>query len=127
MSDAFDKYTNAIERMKLAEQGANANVQKLSRTIGPLLIQQTAAGTMPAWKGYYLTGLGNEVPTVLVRLGGPGPQRRPLDVGSIQADLTELQKFMVEYAEAQQAAFEAYQQIPPVERAQMIRPPWQPQ
>jgi hypothetical protein len=125
MSQAFDAYTSAVDRMSSAEQRGNAVVQALSRAIGPLFSFHTSAGTMPAWKTLYLTGLDNQVPAVLVRRAGPGSGRNPLNVGSVQADFVQLQSIMVEYADAELTAFEAYQQIPPQEQAQMIRPPWQ--
>jgi hypothetical protein len=123
MSDAFQKYTDACNRMKEAEQRADTIVGGLARTIGPLL-RSPVSQTPSAWKSFYLTGLGNDVPAVIITQGGPGQPRNPLNVGDVQADLIQLANFMVAYAQAEQEAFQEYQKIPPDQRSYVGRPPW---
>ena len=125
MSDAFDRYTNACNRMAEAEKGANAVVDELRRTIGPLL-GLTPQGFPPPWKSIYLAGIGEDIPATLLRRAGPGQPRNPLNVGNVSVALAQLQRFMGLYAEAEQEAVQAYQTIPVPEKSYVGHPPWAP-
>jgi hypothetical protein len=130
--DAFTQYTSAVERMKATEKSANDTVRQLGQLLfpvikGPNLLPSQV--TQYEWKSIYLSGLGNEVPAVMLATGGPGNRamRRQINLGGLHATLVQLQTFMVQYAEAEEAAHQAYQQIPSQQRGYVAPPPWMPQ
>jgi hypothetical protein len=125
MSDAFAKYTAACDRMERAESAAGEAIGCLSRALAPLF-GTSLPHIPPPWKRHYLTGLSADIPVALVRQGGPSQARKPLDVSSISADLQHLHHAMVDYAEAEQDAAQAYQEIPENEAKRIGPPPWRP-
>jgi|SRR5580700_10909539 hypothetical protein len=115
MSEAFDAYTQANGRMKAAEESANRIVVELKRVFGPIFTN---------WKGCYLNGLERQIPIVLARSGRTVERRTEVNVANVGSELPKLLDAMIEYAEAQEAAFSAYERIPASEKELIAAPVW---
>lgn len=125
MSDvAFGTYSKETEKMTEAARGANDCLARLAHTFGPLLTKLPNGSWN--WRGCYLTGITQEIPAALIRRNHPGAQERTaIDVSNVHACLEDLMTYMARYAEAQEAAATAYNQIPSQQRQLLAPPPWQ--
>jgi hypothetical protein len=117
MEDDFGTYSQAIADYKAAEQQGNEVAEKIKNILSPLFTH---------WKHYCLSGLPEPTPAILTKLGSPlNHRRKQIDVGSINADLCNLQSYMAKFAEAMETAMNARGRIPPDQQAQLLPPPWQ--
>jgi hypothetical protein len=102
MEDDFAAYTKAVSAVEAAEQQGNEMTQRIKSILSPLFSD---------WRDYCLSGLSEETPHILTKLGSP-VNRKQIYVGSIIDDLKKLQSSMAKYAEAMEAAMAAHGRIP---------------
>jgi hypothetical protein len=116
MENDFALYSRALLEGNAAEQEANELVDRITKILSPL----------SDWKRYCLSGLPEEIPHVLTKLGSPlNRNRQQIFVGSIVDDLQKLQSSMAKYAEATETAMEARGRMPADQQKQLAPPPWQ--
>jgi hypothetical protein len=114
MEDDFAAYTKAVSAVEAAEQQGNEMTQRIKSILSPLFSD---------WRDYCLSGLSEETPHILTKLGSP-VNRKQIYVGSIIDDLKKLQSSMAKYAEAMEAAMAAHGRIPVDQRTQLRPAPW---
>ena len=114
MGDDFGTYSRAVADCKTAEQQANDIVERIKTILSPLFVD---------WKRYCLSGLPEETPHILTKLGSP-INRQQIYVGSINDDLGKLQSSMAKYAVAIETAMDARGRIPADQQAQLLPAPW---
>jgi hypothetical protein len=86
MENDFASYSRALDAGNAAEQEANELVDRIRKLLSPLFAD---------WKRYCLSGLPEEIPHVLTKLGSPfNRNRQQIYVGSIVDDLQKLQSSM---------------------------------
>jgi hypothetical protein len=114
MEDDFGTYSRAVAALKAAEQQANEVVEKIKNALSPLFVD---------WKRYCLSGLPEETPHILTKLGSP-INRQQIYVGTLNDDLGKLQSSMAKYAEAVETASDARGRMPADQQAQLAPAPW---
>src|ERR1700761_1169074 len=113
MGDDFATYSRAIADYKAAEQQANEVIERIRNILSPLFTN---------WKRYCLSGLAEEIPHILTKLGSP-VNRQQINVSSINDDLGKLQSCMAKHAEAMETAMAARGRIPADQQAQLLPVP----